>query len=489
MSISFNNIPSGIRRPFVYVEFDNTKAVQGSAVKEFKNLIIGQRLSTGTVLAAVPTKVTSDAQAAKYFGFGSMLHKMAQKYFKNNTSQDTTFVALNDNNSGAAASGSFAFSGTATENGTIYAYIGGDRYTSAVTSGDSASTVAAALIAAIQAKEDEPVIVTQSSGTVNVIFKHKGATGNELDLQLNYNAESEVLPAGLSCSIGAMASGTSNPDIATAIAAIGDAQFDVIVNPYMDTTNLSALDSELEDRWGPLTQNDGFAFSAKNANYASLASIGGALNSKHLSVMMAPSCPTAPWALAAALAGVAGIQLQIDPARPLTGLPLKGVLAPVQSARLTDAERNLLLHDGISTFNVSRDGSVNIERLITTYQTNAQNAVDTSYLNVNTVFTLSRIRFDFRNDFLLKFPRHKLGDDGNRFGSGQAIMTPKLGKAFAVSKFNDWVEKAWCENVDQFKNDLIVERNADDPDRLDFLLPPDLVNQLLVVGAQIQFLL
>ena len=35
----------------------------------------------------------------------------------------------------------------------------------------------------------------------------------------------------------------------------------------------------------------------------------------------------------------------------------------------------------------------------------------------------------------------------------------------------------------------MVERNEGDPNRLDFLLPPDLVNQLRVIAASISFTL
>jgi hypothetical protein len=37
-------------------------------------------------------------------------------------------------------------------------------------------------------------------------------------------------------------------------------------------------------------------------------------------------------------------------------------------------------------------------------------------------------------------------------------------------------ELGLVENFDQFKTDLVVERNASDPNRLDFLLPPDIIN-------------
>lgn len=90
---------------------------------------------------------------------------------------------------------------------------------------------------------------------------------------------------------------------------------------------------------------------------------------------------------------------------------------------------------------------------------------------------------------LNKYPRHKLADDGTRFGAGQAVITPKIGKAEAIAKFREWEELGLVENADQFKRDLIVERNATDRNRLDFMLPPDLINQALVFGTQIGFLL
>jgi phage tail sheath gpL-like len=43
------------------------------------------------------------------------------------------------------------------------------------------------------------------------------------------------------------------------------------------------------------------------------------------------------------------------------------------------------------------------------------------------------------------------------------------------------------ENGDQFKADVVVERNASDPNRLDFVLPPDIINQFIVGAARIDF--
>ena len=47
--------------------------------------------------------------------------------------------------------------------------------------------------------------------------------------------------------------------------------------------------------------------------------------------------------------------------------------------------------------------------------------------------------------------------------------------------------KGIVENSELFKKYLIVERNVDDPNRLDVLLPPDLVNGLRIFAALVQF--
>ncbi len=45
-------------------------------------LIIGQRLTAGTVAEKVPTQVFSDAEAAEYFGEGSIAHLMVRAAIK-----------------------------------------------------------------------------------------------------------------------------------------------------------------------------------------------------------------------------------------------------------------------------------------------------------------------------------------------------------------------------------------------------------------------
>jgi phage tail sheath gpL-like len=43
------------------------------------------------------------------------------------------------------------------------------------------------------------------------------------------------------------------------------------------------------------------------------------------------------------------------------------------------------------------------------------------------------------------------------------------------------------ENIEAFKEHLIVERNPNDPNRVDVLYTPDLVNQLRIFAVNAQF--
>lgn len=490
MPISFNEIPTTIRVPFVYVEFDNTRAVQGPALMPYKNLVIGQRLAAGTVAALVPTRVTSAAQAKTYFGAGSMLAHILERQLQNNDFTETWAVALDDEAAGVKATGTITVGGVVAA-GTIYLYIAGRRLTIGVSAGDALADVAAAIQAAIAADTNLPVTAAVDGvddTQVNLSAQHKGVFGDDIDIRHSYY-DGEGLPTGLTLTIVAMANGAANPDITDVWPVIGDEHYNVITMPYTDAANLTALETELADRWGPLRMIEGMAFSAATGTHSELGTLGDSRNSPHLSIMNAAGSPTPPYEWAGAVAGVASYHGNIDPARPFQTLTLKGVMAPKQENRFTLQENNLLLYDGIATHMVDAGGVVHVQRLITTYKQNAQGAEDISYLDVNTPMTLAYLRYDFRNYILRKYPRHKLANDGTRYGVGQAVITPKVGKAEAIARFRIWEELGLVENIDQFKNDMICERNAGDPNRLDWMLPPDLVNQFRVGGVQIGFLL
>ena len=482
-SISFNTIPAALRLPGVYIEFDNSLA--GNAAIAFKVLVVGQRLAIGTVQEGVPTRVNSDAQAEEYFGRGSMLAEMLKKAKAVDPFMDTWAIALDDDVAGAAATGTITITGAATGSGALTLYIAGTKVPVAVTTGDDATAVATAVAAAITADTTLPVTAISALGVVTVTARHKGETGNDIDLRMNYYGEKT--PAGIAVAFVAMAAGATNPDMATVVAGMGPEWYNWIVSPFTDATNMLALEAELDARWGPMQQIGGRAFTAFRGSHAAAITHGDGRNNPHVTCMGTNTAPQPPYIWAAVNAMVAAGKLANDPARPLQTLKLPGIMAPAIELRWTDAERNLLLFDGISTYTVGSDGAIYIERQITMYQENGAGLPDDSYLDINTPETLERIRFEIRALFGLKYPRHKLAEDDARIGAGQPVMQPKLAKAELLALYRTQEEKGWVQDYEGYKAALIILINAGNPTRLDIQDSPKLVGQLRTIAAQTQF--
>lgn len=487
MAITFNLIGSGILTPGVFNEFDTSNAQQGPSIQVHKALLVGQRLSAGTSPAGVIEKITSASQARQKYGAGSMLAAMVSAYLAENKINPLYAIALDDAGAGVQATAKIALSGSSIKAGTLGYLIAGRPYRVGVAEGATPTAIAALLVAAISADAD-----AQVSAVVNGInafeadltYKHKGAVGNEIDVRLDPALEK---PINLVSTITAFASGSGNPLLASVITAMGETQYHEIGMPYNDSTSLDAIKTEMVDRWGPMRKIDGQVYVGKRGSVSTLSSFAGGRNNEHETVIDVLG-PSGPHEWAANLAAIASREYQADPARPEQTVQMRAVLAPNEDEIRSQGEANQLLQDGIST-TTTVAGAVYLQRLRTTRKTNAFSAPDQSLADVCPKVTLSYLRYDFVTRFTNKYARFKLANDGTRFGPGQKVITPKLAKAELASIFTGWETLGLVEGFDQFKRDLIVERNAQDPNRLDIQLGPDLMNQLRVTAAQTAFLL
>ena len=488
MSVSFSNIPSGIRVPLFYAELDNSQA--NTATSVLKTLLIGQ-MTSGKATALKPQLVSSSAQGEELFGRGSQLALMNAMYRENDTFGEVWCTPVADP-TGTKASATATVSGTPTEAGTINLYIGAVRVSVAVAVDDTATAIASAIASAVTANADLPVTAAAAAGVVTFNAKNAGLVGNDIQLAVNRQgyAAGEELPEGVSVALTAFSGGTGTPDLSGVVAAMGEEQYDVIACPFADAASLTALAEELNDksgRWSPMRQLYGHVFTVKRGSVSDLVSFGKSRNNQHETVLgiesaVASSCSEVLGAYAARAASA----LNNDPARPLQTLELIGVAAAQAGSRFNLSERQSLLTSGIAT-EYTQGGYMRIERAITTYQTNAFGSSDNSYLDVCALFTLAYILRDLKTVITSKYPRHKLASDGTHFGSGQAVVTPSIIRAELIAEYQKLEEKALVENLDAFKQKLIVERNADDPNRIDVLLPPDLVNQLRIFAVLAQF--
>jgi phage tail sheath gpL-like len=487
-SVQFSEIPSTVRVPGAYMEVNNSQAQTGLPQLWRVLLLIGQMLPTGTQGANVPLQITGGtAQADAAFGRGSMLAGMVAAAQKANTYTETWAIPLDDLAAGTAAVWTVTVTGNATEAVTQPFYIGGKMVDFGVTLGMTAADAATALAAAINANGDLPVTAAAAAGVVTVTARHKGQDAGAIDLRTTYYS-GDTVAGGLTIAIANTTAGSGNPALTSAIVAMGDDWYTDIVQPYTDTANLGLMTTEAARRFGPTLQKGGRVFTFVAGTVGSLSALGSTLDDPNLSMPGLQNCPTPGYVITSVVGAVAAYYLAIDPARPLNTLLLPGVLAPAPADQFTWDNRNLLLQDGIATLKVNRANQVVIERMITTYKTNAAGAPDDSYLQVETMATIDYLRWTWDNWMVSKFPRAKIADD-----TGQpppaGVVTPKLIAQEQVAWFVQAANAGLVYDVAAFKANQVVVRNASDPTRVDTLIPPHLVSGLQVIAGVLRFLL
>lgn len=490
MAVSFSNIGSP-RTPLFYAELDNSQA--GYFVQNQRILLIGQKLASGVAAENIPMLVSRNDEAIKQFGLGSMLARMHEVVRMNDPVGEVWCLPLLDAPAGVAAAGTVTFTGAPSAAGTLNLYIGADRVQIPIAVTDTITQLATALAAAINAKSTLPVTAASAAGVVTITARHKGALGNDIRLQLNYRgaAGGEETPAGLGVALVQLAGGTTAPSLTGAIAALGDEEFDFIIHPYADSTSLDAFRLLMNDnsgRWSPSKQIYGHAYTALRGTLSALYAAGTARNDQHHTIAgVETTVPNPVWEYVAAYGARNAVFIKADPARPTQTGQLLGILPAPASSRFIKDERESLLHAGIATSMVDSGGTVLIERAITTYQKNAFGQADPSYLDSETMHQLATIIRRLRAVVTQKYSRHKLAKDGTVFGAGQAIITPKVARGEITAEYKVMEQLGLVENYKLFNQYLIVEVNETDPNRLDVLFPPDLVNQLRVFAVLAQF--
>ena len=170
--------------------------------------------------------------------------------------------------------------------------------------------------------------------------------------------DDESLPAGLTLEIASGVTGTGNPDAADVVAAISDEWFYTIISPWSDSANMAIIEAELDSRFGGMDMRTGHVFTGMAGTHAQLTTYGSARNNEHSSFIGVKNPPQAPYLWAAVRCG-GRVQRRHRPGAPFQTLDLPGLLPPSPKDRFRREERNLLLHDGCSTFTVSQDGIVN----------------------------------------------------------------------------------------------------------------------------------
>jgi len=217
-----------------------------------KILVIGSYDPSKTsVVANVPVQVLSPEDAGSQFGFGFMIHRLVKQVFTGSNGVECWVLPQAEAGGAVAATGSVDFTGsTGVLAGTIYLYVANLLVTVPIAAGSTASAIATAVIAAINAASDLPVTAVVNGSVpakVDITSKSKGVFGNSMSLDFNLNS-GQSLPSGVTAAVIDPTGSSGTPVMATSLAALGtgdnanEAFFTDVVHGYgLDTTTIDAI--------------------------------------------------------------------------------------------------------------------------------------------------------------------------------------------------------------------------------------------------------
>lgn len=483
--INFNEIPYDWRAPGTYVEgrpvYDRMGLVSFPAVA----YLFVQKLASGTAETARAYEITRPEQGTALFGAGSVGQQAVRAWKKANKTNRVFAIALPDDAAGVKEVRTYTFSGAGA--GTVPIYIQGRRVRYKSTSTMTPTQHAAAAALAINADPDMSMVATAAAAVLTLTAKHAGEVGKHIDVRFRKTVE-DVLPGTLAIAAAVTTPGSGNPDVQDILDAVANTWITDVVMAWDDAANLELVTEEFAERFKAMGKKDGHIYTGHRGTYGELGSKGALTNSPHLSAIGAKAGLQAPWELAASLGGVCTFQLTNDPARQLRSLVLPGIDAPEDADCFIETERDLLLRQGISTWTKLVDGSVVLERVITTYKVSNLAVADTAWLDIMVPKTLTRIRYDWAAYVTLMYPRSKLApDDSVAANNNDIVVTPKRMAGTWASRCKLYERQAWIVDVPRTLELSRFELDESDKNRLNAQQRINIIGNLMVLAAALEF--
>lgn len=474
-NIQFDTVRNDIRVPGRYIEFNTRTAVRGLPANPQKMLLIAPMLPTGRQPALAPVQLFSDADAANLFGEGSWAHYCVKQAFTNNPYLDLTIIGVNDAEQSIAAKASIAITiaDPGANSGILTINIGGTECQLTVNNGDTNAEVynrLANIINQVNTLATAEVV----SDKIQLTAKNKGSIGNEITLSASFNTDTSSA-SSVVLDIKPFEGGQLNPDISAALQRVAGKHYQIICNAFTDSLNAKKLSDHIDLVSNAIEKRGCIGVMGWRGTLSTGTTFANNINSGRITVAWYKNAVEGNAIIAAGYAAV--IASETDPARPLNTLEIKGLSITSDASWPLFAEFNSALYNGLSPLHIVSN-RVQIMRAVSTYVKNATGTDDPALLDITTIRTLDYVRDAINQRIALRFPREKLSE-----------RTPLKVRSEILDVLNQCESAEILEQVMENKEKLIVQRNPSDPNRLDAVIPADVVNGLHVLAARVDLYL
>ncbi|MXV35840.1 MULTISPECIES: phage tail protein [unclassified Saccharibacter] len=484
--MDFEQIPGQLHVPGSYTEIKDVPAPGRLTGMPVRPLIVGP--TAKKELAGQLFRNVSPGHVEGLFGAGSVIAQAVRTFSAEQPMLSVDVVTVTTPDGAKPATGTLAFSGAPQRAGTAAILVGGQRVSWPVATNDTPQNIAAQLLTAINAStltQNTGVTAALGKDGTSVVFTagEGGAVTNDIDLRLS-SALSDQVP-GMVVTVTPMSEGTGTPDVTPAVMALGEIWYTDVVLLVNDQAAVSAFVQEAKRRGNAMVAKDMRVCVGLRASMGQALAFQQNFGTSEELVLFAWENPRASsWQMAASLGAVMAQSLNTDPARQLRGLPLTTLtgLGPEHGDDFTFNQRNLMLGTGCTTVTVSEDGTIALERVVTTRVTMPETGTASGVWDVMIPAIGARVRFEWNSFAEANYARAKLADDGSPLANVDGVVTPKTLKASWIGQCKLYEQQGWIDDVATTGPQAVFERDATDRNRVNSSLPILPMGSLMVLA-------
>lgn len=495
--------------PAYAVTVDLTGAARAAQSPDAPILLLGTKTSAGSAAVEVVKELLSADDSRAFFGARSEIHQMALAVFAQSRAAKCCAIAVAENGSGVAATSTLLFATNASSNGVVRVWIR-DRVATEVVviSGDTPTTIAAAVRDAINAQTDWPCSATASSGTVTITAANKGPRGNQLAIraEITASATTIALNGGTAAAAvdgrfgtGTATAGSGADDVANALAVIA-AQKYFLVPAHDDATNLGKIKTHLSSLADINTRIRQECVACSAESLANAKVLSGGLNAAQIQLVWHYAAEELTGEVAAQIAAArlygdslafgTSVGQVANPAINHNATLLVSIRQQhLEADRPTTAERRDALKNGLAPL-APAPGNPGYAQLVssvtTRFKDNAGNP-NYSVRKTKIVTTLFRFADTFEARSAIRYAHKSLSPNtaDGRAPPSSSLVTPDQIRLDAISDLREFESNGWLRNVAEHLSEVIAAQALGNPEQVLLQIPGSVVPDLNALAGTV----
>jgi len=310
-------LSSGEVLPGVFLEINFAQGPSPGSGLQRQIVVLANKLPTGsatvdTVLYGpdTPTQLSNESHMIALAGAGSEAHRMFRRMaaIAGEDGGPNVYWVFVAESAGAKANGTITLATTATGSATFRVYVGDEFADVSVEATNTPTTVAAAMVAAINAKTHWPVTASNALGVITLTAKQNGLRGNWIRYQAAMLALTSPGMTTTAQTDAFLTGGTTADSNTTALATINPRWFAYIVSAAEDATQLGALASQVGTQALAMNGLRQSVYAGSVDTLANVTTIAVGINNPRVEISWQEKNPLTPAELAANAAMVYAIE-------------------------------------------------------------------------------------------------------------------------------------------------------------------------------------